>query len=61
MREENKIISFIKKIIRFFFKEDEEKQRIKSDKLKKEMCKKAMSSGMCSQNCESCAWNVEGE
>lgn len=59
MREENKIITFIKNLIGIFKKKDEQEEKRKSDELKREMCKKAVSSNVCPHSCEICAWSVD--
>lgn len=58
MREENKIITIIENFISHFKKKNEEKAKMESDKLKRQMCLNAQISKVCSSNCKSCAWNV---
>lgn len=57
--------TFIQKLIRLLktiiFKESEEKEKENSDLLKREMCIKAVRSGVCPNSCCICAWNVEKE
>ncbi len=36
----------------------EKKAKENSDKAKKEMCKRAVQSGVCPHNCDICAWNT---
>ena len=33
----------------------------KSNELKREMCGRAIQSGVCPESCETCAWNVRSE
>ena len=37
---------------------DEKKEKENSDAIKKEMCKKALESGICPHTCDICAWNT---
>lgn len=37
---------------------NEKKAKENSDKAKKEMCKRAVQSGVCPHNCDICAWNI---
>lgn len=60
MKEENKIITFLKKLFsRFNKKNDTEGKKRQSDEAKREMCRKAINGGVCPQACEICAWNVK--
>ena len=59
MREENKIITFIKKLFSCFKKKDPVEEKKKSDEAKREMCRKAIQSGVCPHACEICAWDVK--
>ena len=36
----------------------EKKREENSDKLKREMCSKALQSGVCPHDCDRCAWNT---
>lgn len=58
MKEKNKIIAFIKKLFNRFKKTDPVEEKRKSDEAKREMCKRAVSGGVCPYVCETCAWNV---
>lgn len=58
MREENKIIAFIKKLFSRFRKTNEAEQKKNSDEAKREMCSRAIQSGVCPKACEICAWHV---
>lgn len=35
-----------------------EKERENSDKIKREMCKRSLQSGVCPHACDICAWNT---
>ena len=59
MKEENKIIAFIKGLFGRFKKKDPIEEKKKSDEAKREMCKRAIHGGVCPHTCEICAWNVE--
>lgn len=37
---------------------NEKKAKENSDKLKREMCERAMQSGVCPHMCDICAWNT---
>jgi hypothetical protein len=58
MKEENKFITFIKKLFGRFKKKDPVEEKRKSDEAKREMCKRAIQSCVCPHACEICAWNV---
>lgn len=58
MREENKIISIIKAFFRLFTKKDKQEEKCVSDEAKREMCRRAMRSGVCPRTCECCAWRT---
>lgn len=56
MRESNlfeKIMHWLKSL--FVTKE---KERENSDEVKREMCKRALQSGVCPHACDICAWNT---
>lgn len=59
MMEQNKIILFIKKIFRSFFKKDAEAEKRRQYEVKREMCRRATQSNVCPGCCKICAWNVE--
>ena len=42
----------------FFGKEREREKEERSDEIKREMCKRAVQSGVCPHACEKCAWNT---
>lgn len=37
---------------------NKKKAKDNSDEIKKQMCARAVQSGVCPQNCDICAWNV---
>lgn len=37
---------------------NEKKAKENSDEIKREMCKKALQSGVCPHTCDICAWNT---
>lgn len=37
---------------------NEKKAKENSDEVKREMCKRAVQSGVCPHNCDICAWNI---
>lgn len=53
--------NWVDRILHFFcklFKKDEEEM---SNKLKKELCEKALKDHMCNENCYCCAWKIDEE
>lgn len=38
-----------------------ERSNIDDIRFKKEMCRKALDSGICPKQCENCAWDIDGE
>ena len=54
--------SWVKRLLRKLglIKEPEFDEQ-KSNELKKEMCGRAIQSGVCPESCETCAWNVKTE
>lgn len=61
MKEENRIIAFIKRVVGLFVKKDAEAEKRRSDEAKREMCKRAIQSNVCPHTCEICAWNTMGD
>lgn len=58
MKKQSKLKTFfIKLILKIFFKADEPTRKV-SDEAKREMCGRAIQSGVCPHSCESCAWNT---
>lgn len=57
MKEENKITSITKAFFKLFTKKDKQDEKRVSDEAKREMCRRAMQSGVCPHACERCAWN----
>ena len=58
MKKENRIITFFKRVVSFFVKNDVEAEKRRSDEMKREMCRRAIKSNVCPKTCETCAWNV---
>lgn len=58
MKEENKIITIIKSFFKLFKKKNKRDEKSASDDAKKEMCRRAMRSGVCPRDCECCAWRT---
>lgn len=59
MKEQNKLKVFIIKLLLKIFKRNETEREV-SNEIKREMCRKAIQSGVCPRSCETCAWNVGG-
>lgn len=57
MKEQNKLKVFISKILLKFFGRKEVPKEV-SDANKREMCRRALDSGVCPHNCDLCAWNT---
>lgn len=51
--------NFIKRITNRFKKNDEKEEQENSDKMKRDMCWKAIQSGVCPHVCEKCAWKTK--
>lgn len=58
MREENKIISIIKAFFNLFTKKDKQDKKSANNEAKREMCRRAIQSGVCPNACDRCAWNT---
>lgn len=56
MTESTLIQRFINWLRTLFISKEKAKEN--SDKLKREMCKKAVQGGVCSHDCDICAWNI---
>lgn len=59
MKEQNKVITFIKSILNRIIKKDSETEKRRSDEMKREMCRRAIQSNVCPNTCKICAWNVK--
>lgn len=58
MKKENTIVTLIKAFIGLFIKRHKETEKRMSDDMKREMCMRAIQSGVCPHTCGCCAWNV---
>ena len=56
MTESTLIQRFINWLRTLFISKEKAKEN--SDELKREMCKKAVQSGVCPHDCDGCAWNI---
>lgn len=56
MRELNIFEKFVVWLKSLFV--SKEKERENSDEIKREMCKRALQSGVCPHVCDICAWNT---
>lgn len=56
MREQ----TFVERMLNWFKKlfNGKKKTQENSDEIKREMCKKAVLSGVCPKTCDRCAWNT---
>jgi hypothetical protein len=57
MKEQNKLKVFISKILLKLFGRKETPKEV-SDENKREMCRRALQSGVCPHTCDICAWNT---
>ena len=56
MREQTIMERFVGWIKSIFFSEKKRKEN--RDEIKREMCEKSILSGVCSKDCDRCAWNT---